>query len=102
MSRSTVEKVDAAIEMVINLCKPKGTVGSREWMMSIPARPQSDPDLVIGDALFSAKRDLGKMNNKIGSIRAAILDLQDDYRHDTPIHESLQYILDNIVNKTGE
>ncbi len=39
-----------ANDMVHNLCRPRGTVMAREWMMSIPARPDYDPDLVIGAA----------------------------------------------------
>jgi hypothetical protein len=33
----------AAQNMVSDLCQ-----GRRDWMMSIPARPDHDPDLVIG------------------------------------------------------
>lgn len=45
------ERRDQALGMVSALCKPRGTEGSREWIMSIPARPDHDPDLVIGAAL---------------------------------------------------
>lgn len=41
----------AATDMVNALCQPRGTAGSRDWVISIPARPDVDPDLVIGAAL---------------------------------------------------
>src|SRR5690606_29799258 len=50
------QRNEKAHEMVTALCKPRGTEGSREWIMSIPARPDDDPDLVIGQALNDAKR----------------------------------------------
>lgn len=40
-----------AMEMIGNLCKRRDEAGSREWVMSIPARPDYDPDLVIAAAL---------------------------------------------------
>src|SRR5690606_5584763 len=45
------ERRDRAFDMISALCRPKGSPGSREWIMSIPARPDHDPDLVIGAAL---------------------------------------------------
>ena len=60
MSLDAVEaRIDRAWDMVSALCKPRGREGSREWVMSIPARPNHDPDLVIGVALRDA-RDLLK------------------------------------------
>jgi hypothetical protein len=44
--------IDAAHKMVSDLCHRK-----REWIMSIPARFDYDPDLIIGQAL----RDADKM-----------------------------------------
>jgi hypothetical protein len=41
----------AAFTMVVALCKDRRESGAREWIMSIPARPNYDPDLVIADAL---------------------------------------------------
>lgn len=37
--------------MVADLCKPKTHPEHRDWTMSIPARPDYDPDLVIRDSL---------------------------------------------------
>lgn len=50
--------IDRALAMVEALCRPRGTAGAREWEMSIPARADRDPDLVIADALFAARRVL--------------------------------------------
>ena len=41
----------AAFDMVISLCKNRDEYGRRDWIMSIPARPDYDPDLVIGSSL---------------------------------------------------
>jgi hypothetical protein len=46
-------KITAALAVVGDLCE-----GKRQWIMSIPARPDHDPDLVIAGALRSAKRIL--------------------------------------------
>jgi len=48
-------RIARAQEMVVALCRRRGTEGAREWVMSIPARRSYDPDLVIGDALRDAK-----------------------------------------------
>lgn len=45
------EREAAARAMVRALCTPRGEAGAREWVMSIPARPDHDPDLVIAAAL---------------------------------------------------
>lgn len=44
-----VESLEKAHDMVSDLCD-----GKRKWMMSIPAQPDHDPDLVIGLALHKA------------------------------------------------
>lgn len=41
----------AANEMVRRLCLRRDDPESREWIMSIPAQPDRDPDLVISAAL---------------------------------------------------
>jgi hypothetical protein len=45
------ERCEAADLMVSKLCMPRGTEGSRSWVMSIPAQPNYDPDIVIADSL---------------------------------------------------
>lgn len=57
MNRSKKEiqqSLKAAREMVHALCQPRGTKGGRRWVMSIPARRDYDPDLVISKALGDA------------------------------------------------
>lgn len=49
----------AAQQMVSDLCN-----GRREWLMSIPARPDYDPDLVISSALRH-------LHNEVERLRAA-------------------------------
>jgi len=44
-------KLEAARQMISDLCKPRYTEGHRDWIMSIPTRPNHDPDIVIGEAL---------------------------------------------------
>lgn len=46
----------AANAMIDALCEPRGTPGAREWLLSVPARPDQDPDLVIGAALNDIPR----------------------------------------------
>lgn len=46
-----LERWQAASDMIHNLCRRRDDPLAREWMMSIPARPDYDPDLVIHDSL---------------------------------------------------
>lgn len=41
----------AARKMVHALCQPRGSEGSREWIMSIPVNFDRDPDVIIGASL---------------------------------------------------
>ena len=50
-----------ACKMVHDLCLPLGYENARRWEMSIPARPDSDPDLVIHASLDDLKRLLGQV-----------------------------------------
>lgn len=47
---------EAAMDMVVALCLPRGAPGAREWLMSIPARLDYDPDLVISESLKDIPR----------------------------------------------
>ena len=49
-SEEAITAIDAAMAMVNDLCQ-----GRKKWIMSIPARPDVDPDLVITTALVKAK-----------------------------------------------
>ena len=51
-----LEAIEKALVMVHALCQPKGSREHRDWIMSIPARPNHDPDLVISKALYQARR----------------------------------------------
>lgn len=51
------QRCEAAMQVVSDLC-----TGKRNWMMSIPARPDYDPDLVIGAALA----DIPKLLKALG------------------------------------
>lgn len=44
-------RYEQACQMVADLCKPRTHPEHRDWTMSIPARPDYDPDLVIRDSL---------------------------------------------------
>lgn len=46
-----LDRWERANAMVGALCQPRGTAGAREWRLSIPARPEHDPDLIISSAL---------------------------------------------------
>lgn len=50
-------RCEAAMQMVNDLCQ-----GRRNWMMSIPARPDYDPDLIISAALA----DIPKLLEALG------------------------------------
>lgn len=56
----TVERAKQSIEkahqMVSDLCHQK-----RKWVISIPARPDYDPDLVIGQALRDAETAIDEL-----------------------------------------
>lgn len=53
--------IETAHDLVCALCKPRNSHGAREWMMSIPARPDYDPDLVIGGALMAAAGEIKQL-----------------------------------------
>jgi hypothetical protein len=59
------EMIAAADKMVSDLCD-----GSRRWLMSIPARPDDDPDLVIGRALHEASKEITQLRAEITQLRA--------------------------------
>lgn len=55
------EKIERADQMVDALCQPRYTPNAREWTMSIPARPDHDPDLVIGAGLDAGRAALERL-----------------------------------------
>ncbi len=60
MVKTVDEKIEAAQKMVSDLCHQR-----RRWIMSIPARPDYDPDLVIGGALRAARGEIEALRNTI-------------------------------------
>lgn len=50
-----IRKIGDAVKLVGELCS-----GGRKWTMSVPARPDYDPDLIIGGALDAALRALSQ------------------------------------------
>lgn len=66
---SVNQKIEAALELVSALCKPRGTPGAREWVMSIPARPDYDPDIVISDALRAASDEIARLRKALEKIQ---------------------------------
>jgi hypothetical protein len=64
--------LEAAHEMVSALCKRRGAEGAREWIMSIPARPRYDPDLVIGAGLRAGDAAL----REVTALRARVAELE--------------------------
>jgi len=67
MSTTWKDKVKAAHEMIHALCQPRGSAGSREWIMSIPARPDYDPDLVITSGLRAAAKEIDRLAAEVDS-----------------------------------
>jgi hypothetical protein len=62
-SEAVMALLERAMAMVSALCKPRGTEGARDWIMHIPARPDHDPDIVIGSALRASR-------NFVAAVRA--------------------------------
>lgn len=66
MTSETLAKIDRAYDVVSALCE-----GKREWLISIPARPDHDPDLIIGDALLVARNEIARLAAELDALRAA-------------------------------
>lgn len=58
----------AAQDMISALCQPRGSQDHRDWIMSIPAQLNYDPDLVIGQALI----DEGKLLREWVKVQAVL------------------------------
>lgn len=59
---------EKAHTMIKDLCRPRNDPKTREWIMSIPARKDYDPDLVIGASL----RDVPKLSAHIRELEAEV------------------------------
>lgn len=64
MASETLAKIDRAYDVASALCE-----GEREWLMSIPARPDHDPDLIIGDALLAAGNEIARLTCELEEAR---------------------------------
>ena len=60
MSETVEVLIERAHNVVSELCE-----GKRSWTMSVPARPEEDPDLVITAALRAAKDALATAETRI-------------------------------------
>jgi hypothetical protein len=70
------DRIERALQMVHALCRPRGSKDGREWIMSIPARPDYDPDLVISDGLMagrSAASELAQAQADVEALRVELL-----------------------------
>jgi len=74
-------KIDNAIKLVSDLCKPRGSAGAREWIMSIPARPDYDPDIVISDALYSASTEITRLTKQLAESQRQNAELRVGLEH---------------------
>jgi hypothetical protein len=54
------EHIAKAHALIDDLCN-----GRREWIMSVPARPDYDPDLVIAAALTKAEEELAALRKEL-------------------------------------
>jgi len=67
------EKIETAQKMIGDLCH-----GGRKWTMSIPARPDYDPDLVISAALAAANAELARLREENVRLRGELQKRMDD------------------------
>ena len=68
-----VMRSDVAQKMISALCLPRDADGARRWVMSIPARPDYDPDLIISRALADISdllTDRSRMLTRIEELEA--------------------------------
>lgn len=78
--REALDAIEKAQQMVSDLCQRR-----REWVMSIPARPDYAPDLVIADALRKAKAALAQhqatgQHDDGWSVKPSNLEIENEWR----------------------
>lgn len=77
----TLEKIERAEKVVSDLC-----YGRREWIINIPARPDEDPDLVIGGALQDAAAEIARLTRELEEARRKTVEAK-EVLHDIADHE---------------
>jgi hypothetical protein len=86
---TTLDEIRARLakakDMVACLCLPQSDARSRDWIMSIPARPDHDPDLVIAAALDDVAFLLGEVER----LRAAGLAAIESHRQTLDAYQDL-------------
>lgn len=65
MSDELIAKIDKAHKVVCDLCS-----GKRKWIMSIPAQPNDDPDLIIGESLREARAEIISLHSRVEELEA--------------------------------
>lgn len=97
------ERQTKAQDMVSALCQPRGTEGARSWVMSIPARPDHDPDLVIGTGQRDALRLLAAVEALSAAAQDAAPYLRRLPRDGTHTYEAWQFAveLENALTRVA-
>lgn len=80
-------RYDAARKMVSALCQPRGSAEARSWIMSIPARPDQDPDLVISASLADVPKLLEEIDWLLFALAANDSLLRDIRHRDARWHD---------------
>lgn len=73
--RELIERIDRAHKMICDLCTRK-----REWMLSVPARRDYDPDLVIEDGLQAGREAIARLSAlslEVERLRGALTAIRD-------------------------
>lgn len=81
--------IERAHTMVARLCLPRFDPQHRAWLMSIPARPDHDPDLVIAaglDAGEAAVRENAALLAERDALRERLAALVADAAHFAALH----------------
>lgn len=58
--------IERAEQVVNELCE-----GERRWTLSVPARPDHDPDLIIASGLHAAKKEIDALRARLAALEVA-------------------------------
>lgn len=87
-------RYEQACQMVADLCKPRTHPEHRDWTMSIPARPDYDPDLVIRDSLD----DIPKLLERLEAAEARAERAEAELARLRPVVEAARMALDDLLS----